>query len=236
MVVGGALVLVLLASCSTEHSTLLYGWDGRGIVCSVGIDDYRKPLNWRRIEKLFAAAAARSSVVMMHAHELGASVAVESLERIMRLGERYGLEYVTYDELSTASPRAGFAIAFDDRMIGNWHAQRELFQRHDARMTFFVNDLVFSNEEHAMLANLAADGHAIEAHSLHHFHAPEFVAAHGEAAYLAGEAVPSIMGLRALGYPITTYAYPYGEGVPTVDQALLSVVDRVRINARSCPR
>jgi len=75
---------------------------------------------------------------------------------------------------------------------------------------------------------LAAQGHKIEAHSVSHQRAPTYVENHGLAAYLADEALPSIDALRAEGFDVTTYAYPYGARTGELDGALLEHVSIVR--------
>ena len=230
-------LLLVAASCEGEHNDLQYQWDERRILCSLGFDDYLRPLDWSRVEEQLRFAAMHDSVALMHAHEPDASVTVETIERLLDLSEHHGLDTVTFGELSpTMTPRAGIAIAFDDYAVASWYAQRERLARHRARVTFFVTFFdSMTMDELAMLRELADDGHGIEAHSVAHAGVREFVRTRGAAAYLSDEALPSIQGLRALGYPVTSYAYPHGANVPAVDRELLFTVDRIRVNSRSCP-
>src|SRR5437763_681236 len=60
----------------------------------------------------------------------------------------------------------------------------------------------------AELGDLAADGHDIEAHGLDHLDASTY--ADGPAAYFDHEVAPEIAKLEAAGFPISTFAYPFG--------------------------
>jgi peptidoglycan/xylan/chitin deacetylase (PgdA/CDA1 family) len=106
---------------------------------------------------------------------------------------------------------------------------RDTFRAHDARVTFFVKAYdVWTDAQRADLRALAADGHAIQAHSLRHQRATDYVTEHGLAAYLEDEALPSIDLLEADGYPVTDYAYPFGARTRELDRALLEHVERLR--------
>jgi peptidoglycan/xylan/chitin deacetylase (PgdA/CDA1 family) len=150
--------------------------------------------------------------------------------------DELGLAFVTFPELVPGPERAGVAIAFDDQAIEGWYGWRDIFNAHHAHVTFFVTRLYSRTpEEIALLAELAADGHAIEAHSVDHLDAQQYVCDHGADAYMTNEATPSIEGLRALGYPVTSYAYPFGNNNRETDDRLLHVVHRLRVSPGSCP-
>lgn len=97
------------------------------------------------------------------------------------------------------------------------------------RATFFITRYAqFSATGKAKLAELFADGHAIEAHAVDHRNAYDYVERWGLAAYLADEALPSITALRDDGYPVSLYAYPFGARTDELDAALLGHVAAVR--------
>ena len=83
-------------------------------------------------------------------------------------------------------------------------------------------------ERRAALHELALRGHAIEAHSVDHLRAPLYVEQHGLTAYLRNEALPSVEWLRADGFDVTSYAYPYGARTSEIDAALLARIPLVR--------
>lgn len=103
------------------------------------------------------------------------------------------------------------------------------FQQYSARVTFFISRYYrLSDEQRALVRQLAADGHDIAAHSVDHLRAPLFVEEHGLAAYLEREALPSINVLRNEGFEVTSYAYPFGARTSELDDALLEHVPILR--------
>jgi peptidoglycan/xylan/chitin deacetylase (PgdA/CDA1 family) len=90
----------------------------------------------------------------------------------------------------------------------------------------------------------AAAGHDVEAHSVLHERGPTYVERHGLAAYLDEEVLPSIELLRADGYEVLSYAYPFGVRTDETDRAILDTgsVQMVRslakpnqLRANPCP-
>lgn len=233
LVISGAL---LPMGHRVRDDRFQYGWDDRRTLCSISVDD---PIHWPRVRKRMRQAKRDRSVLLLHAHKPGSSMSFATLEKLLSLADDDGLAYLTYDELvpSPRSPRAGLALSFDDADVQAWYGARDVLARHHAHVTFFVTQVAMLTEgEIEMLRELAAAGHAIEAHSSRHLHAKTYVAEHGVDAYVADEAVRSITDLKALGFAPTAYAYPYGEHVPAVDQALLDRhVQRTRVGPSSCP-
>jgi hypothetical protein len=80
----------------------------------------------------------------------------------------------------------------------------------------------------AGLHQLVDAGNDIEAHSILHLRAPEYVEDNGLSAYLNDEAQPSIDDLEAAGFPIVAYAYPFGSRTSELDDALLKRVSVIR--------
>lgn len=232
-----AALAALAAPGCHDDDWLQYGWDDRRIVCSHSIDDLTSDEPWSTIDEQLDLARRRSSVALLHAHSPGRTVSLARLTAVLDLARRRGLDLVTYADLADgAPPRAGLALAFDDHAIGDWFSVRELLAARGARVTLFVSAFfAATDEERAQLAQLAADGHSIQAHSVHHLSAPAYVAAHGLDAYLADEALPSITILREAGYAPAVYAYPFGSHTDALDAALLEHVDRVRVGPRPCP-
>jgi peptidoglycan/xylan/chitin deacetylase (PgdA/CDA1 family) len=157
---------------------------------------------------------------------------------VLHRAQEHHLAFLTYRELDpAATPRAGLALAFDDNAIDAWYGLRDMLRANGAHVTFFVTRWYSRSEaERAELAELAADGHDIEPHSVNHLHAATYALQHGVAAYLADEAIPSIEGLTRAGYPPPTiYAFPFGEDTIDLDDALLAKVPRLRVSPGSCP-
>jgi len=233
-----ALVLVaVLAGCiGGDH--LGYSWDGRQVLCSLAVDDLSHDAPWEQVDAEIQHAADAGTVALFHAHDPGRTISVAAIQRLLGLADAAGLAYVTYAELvPDAAPHPAIALAFDDEYVDDWLqlAAPEL-SAHGARVTFFVTrvamyDAVAVDE----LAQLAAMGHAVEAHSVGHLHARDYEAQHGIAAYVADEVLPSIQILEDNGYHVTSYAFPFGESDDALDAAVLEHVERVRVSPGSCP-
>src|SRR5690606_37432110 len=118
---------------------------------------------------------------------------------------------------------------FDDAAVDAWYEIRELLSAHGAKVSFYVTRFDRINQERRdKLRELEADGHSIEAHSLRHLVAPDFVEEHGLRAYMDREALPSIELLREAGFDPVAYAYPFGARTSEIDRALLEHVQMVR--------
>jgi hypothetical protein len=233
--------LLLLAACGTDApkapSDVYYKWDGRQVLCSVPIDDLtgvarNETAEMSRIRK----AHDEKWVTFAHAHIPGQTVSRDALEQMFSLADQYHLDYVTFSELGTDTPRAALAFAFDDWSVTEWLSIRDILNEHHARVTFFVAKWdTLTADAVAGIAQLAADGHDIEPHSVHHIHALEYADAHSPADYVQTEVVPSIDTVRTAGYHPTSYAYPFGEHDATIDALILPYVDRVRTTPGECP-
>ncbi|WP_116947352.1 polysaccharide deacetylase family protein [Jiangella endophytica] len=120
-------------------------------------------------------------------------------------------------------------LTFDDRSVGQWYSQRELFLELDARVTFFVSHVDgLSDAEATMLRRLSADGHAVASHGLRHLDAPAFLAEHDADEYASAEIAPSISGLAARGLGRRDFAYPYGRRTTETDTILLQHFSWIR--------
>ncbi len=206
------------------------------MLCSQTFDDKTGDTPWSDITDQLELARDNQAVTFLHAHDPGRTVSMDRIAAVLDRVDALGLDYVTFPELVPGPPRAAVAIAFDDTFITKWYGLRDLFAAHHARVTFFITRLYArSDDELAQLAELAADGHAVEAHSVEHLDAQDYVCDHGVDAYMSNEAVPSITGLRDLGYEVTSYAYPFGNNAPDLDDAVLRHVHRVRVSPGSCP-
>ena len=226
------MLLALLVGChldTADTGGAFYNWDGRKVHCAIDIDTSAQN-DLASIQTGLDRARERGEVLELYAHDPGETVAWDKLEAVLAAIDAANLPYFTYAELARGAPQgAGVALSFDDAFIDHWLAGTDLYARYGAHITFFIayHDLL-SAEQIASLHELARLGHAIEAHSMRHQRAPEYVEDHGLAAYLRDEALPSIDALAADGFDVTTYAYPFGSRTHELDQALLDHVSLVR--------
>jgi hypothetical protein len=237
--------LLLLAACGTDvepaprpaPADVYYRWDGRDVVCSVPIDDLTGvERNWPAEDSRARAAHDHGWVTFAHAHIPGTTVSRDALEQMFSLADTYHLDYVTFADLDTGTPRPALAFAFDDWSVDAWLSVRDILDAHGVHATFFVGKWdTLTPDDLKGIATLAADGHDIEPHSVNHVHAVDYVARRGLYAYVQDEVVPSIEVEKAAGYHPTAYAYPFGEHDADIDAAVLQVIPRVRTTPGECP-
>jgi len=198
--------------------------------CSIVLDTYARN-DLASIEAGLDRAVANGEAFEIYAHDPGRTVSWSELEDVLAAIQRRGLPYFTYAELANRSvtPQAGVVLSFDDAYVGHWLAGADLYAKYGARITFFVAyyDNLDADDRQA-LHELVTRGHTVEAHSVNHLRAPLYVEQNGLTAYLRNEALPSIEWLEADGFPVTTYAYPYGARTSEIDSAMLDRVPLVR--------
>jgi hypothetical protein len=228
-----ATVLLALAAChydTDEADGAFYRWDDRRVHCAIDIDTFARN-DLASVEAGLDRARDRGEVLELYMHDPGRTVPWETLESVLAAARDRGLAFYTYADLAhgIAIPGAGVLVSMDDASIEHWVDGIPMYAQYDARVTFFVAYVpALRDDERAALHQLADAGHAIEAHSVKHLRAPLYVEQKGVDAYLVDEALPSIELLRAEGFDVSTYAYPYGSRTGELDQALLRHVDLLR--------
>lgn len=228
----------------SEVDAAFYDGDGRRVHCAASLDTSAN-VGIASLDSALDRARDRGEVVELYAHRPGDTVPVEKIEHVLAGARARGLAFVTYADFARGSDAApGLALSFDDTAIDAWFALRETFQRHGARVTFFVSRYRSTTaEQRTRLKILAGDGHDVEAHSVAHLRAPDYVEHHGLDAYLRDEVDPSIAILRADGFAVDAFAYPFGARTGELDGAiarrvpvLRSVTHTYRFVATPCPR
>ncbi|HEV7553831.1 MAG TPA: polysaccharide deacetylase family protein [Kofleriaceae bacterium] len=223
---------------SLELDTRLsYTWDDRQVLCSKPLDDLDKPIDWGRVEQQFFQAEQHQWVALVHGHKPNITISVDAINRVLDLADEHHLAYLTFDQLSAGPPRAGVALSIDDDDVDGWlNILQPLLAAHHAKVTFFVTRWPQLNQARlGELATLVADGNTLEAHSIDHVDAVEYVTANGLDAYLNNEVVPSIQIMVAAGYHPTSFAFPFGSTTPEISAAILQHVARVRTTPGPCP-
>lgn len=214
-----------------ELASIHYRFDGARYLCAVNIDDSVR-VSQTSIAAGIAYAAQHQTALQLFAHTPGTTVSVARLRATLAAAAHAGLVTLTYPEmlaLTVPPPTGALVLSFDDAGIGAWHAMRPMFSEYRTKASFFVTRFAHATTaERQQLAELARDGHAVEAHGVAHLRAPEFVEAHGVAAYLREEALPSLTVLRDAGFAPTLFAYPFGASTQEIDRALLSDVAAIR--------
>jgi peptidoglycan/xylan/chitin deacetylase (PgdA/CDA1 family) len=176
-------------------------------------------------------AKARGEQIHLYAHNIGVTVPTDFLAQVLQHANDLGLPFVTYRDLADgAQPGAAVVLSFDDQWIDAWYAARDLFKAHGVHATFFVSRYyLFTDLGKQELHALADDGHDIEAHTVNHLRAPDYVADHGLEAWLDDEALPSVQHLIDDGFaPPVAFAYPFGARTGETDRAMLDHVKVLR--------
>lgn len=216
------LLAIALCACtvSVDESNAVFGDRANPqITCGLGIDSPDIPI--RDLSTGMARALDRGEVLHLFAHRPGVTIAIDRLDAVLAAANQLGLPFVTYAELPYVG--AGLALGFDDAWVDDWYAVRELLGAHGARVTFFVSNFDgLAAEQLDKLHELAARGHAIEAHGMGHRNAADYADLYGLSTYLAVEIDPLLARMRSAGFDPISFAYPYGDRTTQLDDALLA--------------
>jgi peptidoglycan/xylan/chitin deacetylase (PgdA/CDA1 family) len=226
-----AVAVLLVAGCQQDLVDLdgIYFSGGRRVHCAVDLDD-KGSVGAASIDGGLDRALARNEVIELYAHQPGKTIALATIEHVLSAAQQRGLHFNTYSDFANDTWQApGVALSFDDTSVFAWDNMLPLLAQYGARATFFVSRYRYLDDlEHAAVADLAAAGHDVEAHSVLHLHAPPYVEQHGLQAYVDNEFQASIDTLRTAGYPIYAYAYPFGARTDELDTALLAHIGVLR--------
>jgi hypothetical protein len=243
-VLGAVLAWIGLASvtaCATESlpddENIYYAGVTEPIVlCAASIDD-KYGVTDDELDRAIARAQRHGRTLHLYAHDPGVTVSLATIEHLLATAAARDVPLVPYAALGTGGHAGTIALSFDDNSVADWTAMRPLLTQYAAHVTFFVTRyLVMTDDEHAQLHQLAADGHDIEYHTVSHQNAVDYVAANGIDAYLANEISPALDAMRADGFEITEFAYPFGARSPELDGALAPYFHHLRAIHSTCPR
>ena len=235
------MVLAVVTGCTFEHHSVTeevqYHWDGSPVLCSKVVDDAPHTGTLTKVGIDLNYALAHDTAAVLHAHTPMSTVSYEQLDCIFDLAVDRDIELVTFTELAACkSARPAVALSFDDQAIDAWYAARDLFAKWNAHVTFFVSDYAsWTSAQRQKLAELSALGHDIQAHGMYHLNAVDYVETHSVDEYLQLEVLPAIELLEQAGFPITTYAFPFGATNDDITAAVLEHVPQVRVTRSACP-
>lgn len=228
------LAVLLSSGCAPDSIAdtdgAFYSWDDSRVLCGVGIDD-RSGNELDSFIEGMSRALERREVLVVFGHEPGVHHEIDKLEAVLSAANELDLPFITFADLvDPDTPRGpGLALTFDDSAVDEWYGIRDLLASYGARVTFFVTRFhKLSDERLDMLRDLRSDGHAIEAHGVHHLDAPEYVEQNGIQAYVDDELVPSLEIMRELGFDPHSFAYPFGSRTSALDHAVLEHVQLAR--------
>ena len=234
-------VLAGAAGCQEDVASIdgvFYNGDHRLVHCAVNLDT-KSLVSESSADTGLDRAKDRNEIVEFYTHHPGAggTVPIDKIEHVLAGAQARGLAFNTYADFAhhtEVSP--GISLSFDDTSVEAWIQILPLLAKYNAHVTFFISQYYALNAQaRAGLHQLAAAGHAIEAHTVRHLHAPEYVEQYGLNAYLHDEVDPSIQVLRDQGFTIEAFAYPFGARTSETDQAIAKRVPVIRSVAFSYP-
>ncbi len=224
--------MFLLAGCQQDLASIdsiYYAGGSRPVHCAVNLDSKARN-DTSSVDGGLDRAVSRGEVIELYAHHPGVTVPVDTIAHVLAAASDRGMAFVTYGDLARRTWTApGLALSFDDSSVDAWFALQPLFEQYGAHVTFFVTRYtLLTDAQRDELRQLAAAGHDIEAHTVNHRRAPEYVEDNGLDAYMKDEAQPSIDVLAADGYDVAAFAYPFGARTDELDRALLGRVTILR--------
>lgn len=112
-------------------------------------------------------------------------------------------------------------LTFDDQYVEDWVRGLDLLRPFGARATFYVSG--FSNlkpDSVAALRQIQDDGHEIGLHSATHSDLRLLDSYLHRDQYLAMEVLPPLRHMRAQGFEVRSWSYPFNHGPPAYVEAL----------------
>lgn len=222
----------LIAGCPGNLEDLdsaYYNWDGRTVHCTVE-GDAAAGNDLPNLLRGLDRAKERGEVLEVLVHRPGDTMSFADFDALLAGVEERGLAFVTYEDIAHGiPPTGGISLQYDGTWIESWMASRAYLLAHHARVTIFVTRYAnLSPEKRAMLRVLSDDGNDIEAHAVNHLRGPVVVEERGLQYYLDEEVQPSIDILRADGYEVVSFAYPFGDRTDEIDAAVSKRVQLIR--------
>jgi len=106
---------------------------------------------------------------------------------------------------------AGLLLSFDDDYTDSWERYFDLFDKYNAKVTFFVN-----GKPDPFCAKALGRGHDVGYHSLNHMDLRKM-----SRKEFNMETVEPVLSFREAGIPVSSFAYPYGFSEPWMHDVLL---------------
>ena len=120
---------------------------------------------------------------------------------------------------ASAYARGILCLTFDDSHFADWEAVMPLFEKYNARATFFARGELTPRCV-AGMRRLSKAGHSIGLHGRLHVRAPVYVGERGADAWLRDEVLPQVEICRSAGLTSTSFAYPYNARTEETDGLL----------------
>lgn len=226
VVLGLSAAAAALGACgdNNDHGSAVFDWDTQ-VVGSLRLDD-RAPDD-AEIHALIAGRMRDDQVALFYGHFNPDGTSAEMVASVLQQATDAGLPFLTFHDLVTGPEQRGICLSFDDDDYAYWVDLAPILAQFHARATFFVTNFPTATADDKALLHAMADAGVgdIQAHSITHPNALDYVAAHGIQAFIADEVEPSFQVLRDEGFAPDAYAHPYGATSTDIDDALLALPD-----------
>jgi peptidoglycan/xylan/chitin deacetylase (PgdA/CDA1 family) len=100
-------------------------------------------------------------------------------------------------------------LCFDDHSVSNWYALRDLLNKYQAKVVFYVDSFhLLGSDELQMLRDLRLDGHVIGCHGKSHKDAIAYSRRFNVEQYIDDEILPAMENMAGAGFKPTHFAFP----------------------------
>jgi peptidoglycan/xylan/chitin deacetylase (PgdA/CDA1 family) len=227
-----------LAGCDVTLSEIdnvySHGADHR-VLCGISIDN-KNTVSADAIAVGLDRANVDETILHLYSHKPEGTIDASTLEQVVAGAADRNMPFVTYADLADGTATQGLALSFDDHDVAGWNGLLPMFDLYGARVTFFISHYTtITDDDRALLRNLADAGHAIEYHSTAHLNAETYSSEHGVEGYITDDILPGLAAMRAGGYNPRVFAYPFGARTAATDDAVLEQFPLVRASHFNCP-
>lgn len=129
-------------------------------------------------------------------------------------------------------PEGYISITFDDNSVDNWYTYLPLLDSLGIKATFYICKYhVLTVDQKAKLHAIQNDGHEIAYHTTNHPDLAKLLVKKGMDYVIAEEIESDLTLMRADGFTVTNFAYPYGSHTVELDNKLMQYFHSVRVLA-----
>ncbi|MEC7965694.1 MAG: polysaccharide deacetylase family protein [Pseudomonadota bacterium] len=126
--------------------------------------------------------------------------------------------------------RPALCLTFDDNFVDSWHDTLDLFDKYDARATFFLCwPERISAPQLRKLQEIEARGHEIGFHTREHVRLPKYLLSHTLEDYLDDQIDRGLDAMADLGFHPKSFSFPYFRFRPKLIAPLLERFEILRL-------
>ncbi|MBD1581673.1 polysaccharide deacetylase family protein [Pseudoalteromonas sp. S16_S37] len=118
-------------------------------------------------------------------------------------------------------------LSFDDGgALPSLYNHLWLFEKYDAKFTFYAS--FYSDLDKQKMIELVKQGHEIGHHGTRHVNAELYSTQHGLEKWFEDDVLSQLRNMKADGFNVTSFAYPYGANTLATDRALKNEFSHIR--------